>query len=106
MVSGEERLDDSYARALLKRFLDAGGVADADGLLNLSLHFGRTTGFNDLANKCFLGRLLAAEAGGWEEGTCVAENYQRRTAEDLGSAIYIAMVRVSRDLGWTMPPCA
>ncbi len=61
------------------------------------------SGFNDLANKIFLGRLLAAEAGGWEEGGCVAESYQRRTAQDLACAIHRAMRSACRDFGWTMP---
>ena len=99
-AAGTEPLDADYARALLLRFLKAADIADADALLNFSLHFARTSGFSDLANKMFLGRLLAAEAGGWAEGGCVAESYQRRTAEDLASALHISLVRVGRDLRW------
>jgi hypothetical protein len=99
-----EALTAPYARALLLRFLHAARVEDADGLLDFSLHFARSTGFNDLSNKLFLGRLTAAEAGGWEEGGCVAESYQRRTAEDLACAIHRNLRAACRDFGWTMPP--
>lgn len=99
-------LTAEYARALLLRFLRAARVEDPDGLLNFSLHFARSTGFNDLSNKLFLGRIIAAEAGGWEEGGCVAESYQRRTAEDLACAIHRNLRAACRDLGygWIMPP--
>jgi hypothetical protein len=100
----QEPLTATYARALLTRFLRAARVEDADGLLTFSLHFARSSGFNDLANKLFLGRLIAAEAGGWEEGGCVAESYQRRTAEDLACALHRAMRSACRDFDWAMPP--
>jgi hypothetical protein len=102
-AGGRAPLTADYARSLLLRYLRAAHVVDPDGLLNFSLHFARSSGFNDLANKIFLGRLLAAEAGGWEEGGCVAESYQRRTAQDLACAIHRAMRSACRDFGWTMP---
>ena len=101
-VASSEPLTEEYTRKLLLRFLHAAHVTDANGLLDFSLHFARTTGFNDLANKLFLGRVTAAEAGGWEEGGCVAEHYQRRTAEDLACAIHRALRGACRDFGWVM----
>ena len=92
------------ARALLTRFIRAARVEDVDGLPTFSLHFARSSGFNDLANKLFLGRLIAAAAGGWEEGGCVAESYQRRTAEDLACALHRARRSDCRDFDGAMPP--
>ena len=102
-VATSEPLTAAYARGLLLRFLHAARVEDPNGLLDFSLHFARTTGFNDLANKLFLGRIIAAEAGGWEEGGCVAESYQRRTAEDLACALHRNLRSACRDFGWIMP---
>ena len=103
LVPGTKPLTPDYARSLLLRFLAAAHVADGLNLLNLNLHFARTTGFNDLANKLYLGRVIAAEAGGWEEGGCVAESYQRRSAEDLACALHRALRSACRDFEWTMP---
>ena len=103
LVAGYEPLDRDFSRALLLLFFNRAGLAEPEELLHFNLHFARSTGFSDLANKMFLGRVMAAAAGGWAEGGCIAESYQRRTAEDLASAIHISLVRVCRDLGWAPP---
>ena len=59
--------------------------------------------FNDFANQLYLGRVVAAEAGGWTEGGCVAESYQRRTALDLSCSIYIELLRVCDLMGRPRP---
>jgi len=70
--------------------------------MDLTCHTFRTSGFNDLANGLFLGRVLAAGCGGWSEGTCVAKHYQRMTAADLAAAVYIHLRRNCVDLCWDM----
>lgn len=99
--ASEEPLDATYVRQLLMRFLREAVVGDASECLNL--HCFRSSGFNDLANKLYLGRVVAAEAGGWTEGGCVAESYQRRTALDLSCSIYIELLRVCDLLGRPRP---
>lgn len=99
--SSSEPLDAPYTKGLLERFLKV-SVTDWRGALNL--HCFRSTGFNDLANRMYLGRVNAAEAGGWTEGGCVAESYQRRSALDLSCSIYIEYLRVCALLGRDKPP--
>lgn len=102
--AGREPLTPAYARQLLVRYLTAANVTDANGLLKFSLHSGRATGFNDLANRLYLGRVAAAEAGGWAEGGCISQAYQRRTAADISASLFINMIRVCRDLKREGPP--
>ena len=99
--ASEEKLDAPYVRELLLRFLRVAIVGDAAACLNL--HCFRSSGFNDIANQLYLGRVVAAEAGGWTEGGCVAESYQRRTALDLSCSIYIELLRVCDLLGRPRP---
>ena len=100
--ASEEPLDAPYVRRLLLRFLTDTVGGDASDCLNL--HCFRSTGFNDIANKLYLGRVAAAEAGGWTEGGCIAQSYQRRTAMDLSCSIYIELLRVCDLLGRARPP--
>lgn len=100
--ASEEPLDAPYVRRLLLRFLTGTVSGDASDCLNL--HCFRSTGFNDIANKLYLGRVAAAEAGGWTEGGCIAQSYQRRTAMDLSCSIYIELLRVCDLLGRARPP--
>lgn len=102
--AGNRPLTPEFARALLIRYLNTAGVVNPDGLLNFSLHFARTTGFNDLANRLYLGRRVAAEAGGWAEGGCITQSYQKRTAADISSSLFISLLRVCRDLKREGPP--
>lgn len=100
--ASEEPLDAPYVRRLLLRFL--AGTVGGDASECLNLHCFRSTGFNDIANKLYLGRVAAAEAGGWTEGGCIAQSYQRRTAMDLSCSIYIELLRVCDLLGRARPP--
>ena len=104
MQAGGRPLTPGYSRQLLIRYLRTAGVINPDGLFKLNLHFGRTTGFNDVANRLYLGRKAAAEAGGWAEGGCIAKHYQQRTATDIAASMFIELVRVCRDLKREGPP--
>ena len=55
--------------------VDEAGIPRSEGFMLLSCHTFRTTGYNDITNGLYLGRVLAAGCGGWSEGTCVAEHY-------------------------------
>lgn len=102
MRASDEELDSAYVKRLLERFFLAAGLRDVAEVLNL--HCFRSTGFNDIANRMYLGRRNAAEAGGWAEGGCVLESYQRRTAMDLSCSIYMEFLRVCALLRRENPP--